>query len=83
MLNESYRPRVSLRKDDAEFDHDDQLAWDAGCRARGFPWCDTCGHAAVWHEWFGWRHSTETDPFGIDTADLSDHEVTATQWYRS
>lgn len=52
---------------------------DADCRAAGFPYCDTCNHAAVVSEFLGWMHSTPEHHFGDQQA-FNDHEVTTRKW---
>lgn len=45
---------------------------------KGFPWCDECGEAALFNEFFGNRHSTPEYPWG--TPGDQGHTITFEQW---
>jgi len=56
--------------------------WREQQKAKGAPFCDTCGYPAVWTEGHGWLHSTPENPFGA-WRDERGHEVTAREWSRT
>lgn len=63
------------------------IEWDKKCRERGAPYCDWCGHAAVWSEQGGWHHSVAEHRFGLPRHLEAEygipdpgHEVSARAW---
>lgn len=60
----------------------DQVVHDANHRAGGYPWCDTCQHAALFREGEGLVHSTPQLPFGHarHSTPFGDHKVTIREW---
>jgi hypothetical protein len=59
-------------------------AFRQDCKAKGFPWCDTCKEPAVWREFTGMLHSTDAHPFGLPPhMDSSGHKVTMREWDES
>ena len=61
--------------------HEKCVTWRDEWQDQGFPWCDTCGAAAVFSESFGNLHTSRQYPHGVPKgADQSGHAVTMRQW---
>ena len=56
--------------------------WLVEQKQRLAPWCDICKGPAVWSEGRGWLHASREHPFD-DRSIGADHEVTASEWWKT